>query len=100
MLPLGGCISGKVAETSGVVDDRPAVMFNFEPGPAPREPVKVYINELYMGDAQDYQAGRTGMKIISGTHKLRPERAGEVILEQTFYAGAGATRTINVHSDK
>jgi hypothetical protein len=95
---LYGCVDAKPIETSTVVDERPVLMFNFE-SPIPVEPVKIYINKLYMGDAQKYQKGQLGLKVIPGTQIIRLELNGSTILEQKIYLGRGLTKIITVNTN-
>ena len=59
-----GCVDSKPIETSTVIDDRPVIMFSFE-GTIPAQAIGIYVDNLYMGEAQKYQKGKLGLKIIA-----------------------------------
>lgn len=90
-----GCISSKPVETSSVVDDRPVLMFSFEGG-IPSQPISIYIDDLYLGEAQKYQQGKLGLRIIAGTHIIQLRDGNRTILDQKIYLGRGVTKTIAV----
>jgi hypothetical protein len=95
--PLMGCISSKPVENSSVIDDRPVLFFNFENKKPPSSPVKIYVNDLYMGDAQNYLEGEQGLLVISGTHILKLQYQGEVIAEKKIYLGKGSGKTVPIN---
>ncbi|WP_019528162.1 hypothetical protein [Dasania marina] len=91
-----GCSGTTATHTSAIIDDRPVLVFNFESG-KPSSPVTILIDNLAMGDAIDFQNGKQGLKIISGTHIIKLEYKGRIILEDKIYVGQGSTRTININ---
>lgn len=95
--PLMGCISSKPVEKSSVIDDRPVLFFNFENTTPPSSPVQIYVNNLYMGDAQSYLDGKQGLIVISGTHILKLQYQDEVIVEKKIYLGKGSSKTIPIN---
>lgn len=90
-----GCVTAKPTETSTVVDDRPIIIFKFEQAP-PASAVKIFIDDIYTGDAQNFQEGVLGLKIIPGTHFLRLEHNGNIILKQKLYLSDGLTKTVSI----
>jgi len=93
---ITGCSPTSPIQTSLITDDRPVIMFKFE-DQEPKEPVNIYIDNLYMGDALKFKEGELGLKIISGTHALKVEHKNTIILEKKLFVGKGATKTININ---
>lgn len=94
---ISGCISTEAVKSSSVIDDRPMIKFEIEGTKNTDEAISIYINNLYMGNAQDYLSNDKYMKIIPGTHALRLETNNKVILSQKIYIGEGSTKTITIN---
>lgn len=54
----------------------------------------VYVDGLLMGKARDFKKGHAILKILPGSHVVRIEQAGQVVLEEQVYVAAGANRVI------
>ena len=86
-LALSGCVNTPT-EFSGVKDDRPYIMFT-----GVSEQDTILLDGLTIGQAMDYQEGKSGLRIESGTHVLQVIRDGQQILKQKFYLSRGSSKT-------
>jgi len=90
---LAACIQ-MPTEKQEVVDLRPAFSFSLSDAGDDAGVYKVYVDGLDMGSAANYVAGKNSLKVLSGTHIVKVEGRGRVVLEERVYLGDGATRTI------
>jgi hypothetical protein len=92
-LLTGACIQ-MPSEKQEVADLRPQFSFALaDPGDDLGQ-YQVFIDELHMGTASAYAAGKSALKVLSGTHVIRVEGRGRVVVQERVYLGDGATRTI------
>ena len=91
---LGGCVNTPT-EMVQTRDDRPFIMFS-----AVRPGDQVILDGINMGPASDYIAGKSGMRIEPGTHKLQIRRAGKIVFKQKFYAADGVSKTFTIGGDQ
>jgi len=89
---LSACVK-QPTSSEKIVDDRPAISFKSQSGALDGAYV-VFVDNLRVGTASQYPAGRAALRVLSGSHLLRVERGGEVVLEQEVYLGDGAVREI------
>ena len=47
-----------------------------------------------MGSVEKYLSGQNGLKVLSGTHLIKVEGRGRVVVEERVYLGDGASRTV------
>lgn len=81
-------------EKQAVVDLRPQFSFTLaDPNDDPAL-YRVFVDGLDMGIASDYSAGRNALKVLPGTHVVKVEGRGRVVIEERVFLGDGATRTI------
>ncbi|MCC5856482.1 MAG: hypothetical protein JJU10_12495 [Idiomarina sp.] len=78
-----------------ISDNRPQVMFEVRERMSAHE-YTIYIDNLRMGTADQYQSGENALRILSGTHILRIERGGQLITEQRIYLTDGTTKVIRI----
>lgn len=97
ILSATACVTRTPTETVKTVDDRPVITFNFE-GAAPTSEVKIFIDNLYMGDATQLRKSKQGLKVIAGTHMLKLEYQGNTLIEKKIYLGAGTQKVISVNT--
>lgn len=93
MLQLTACIQ-LPTEKQEVADLRPQLSFSLADPDDDPNAYRVYVDGLDMGSAASFLTGRNGMKVLSGTHELRVQGRGRVVLQERIYLGDGATRTI------
>ena len=88
-----GCIQFPT-EKQAVADLRP--QFSFSLADANDDPAqyRVFVDGLDMGPASNYVVGKNALKVLSGTHLVRVEGRGRVVLEERVFLGDSATRTI------
>ncbi len=81
-------------EKQEVVDLIPLVAFALSDPNDDATVYRVFVDDLDMGLAANYAAGRNGLKVLSGTHIIRVEGRGKVVVRERVYLGDGAVRTI------
>ena len=81
-------------EKQAVADMRPQVSFALaDPNDDPAQ-YRVSVDGLDMDPASSYAAGRNTLRVLSGTHVVKVEGRGKVVVHERIYLGDGATRTI------
>lgn len=81
-------------EKQSVTDMRPQLSFKiFDEG---LRGARIYIDGLDMGSIGDFAEGAASLRVLSGSHQIRIEMNGRVIVDEKVYAGDGVNRTINV----
>jgi len=93
MLQLTACIQ-LPTEKQEVADLRPELSFSLADPDDDPNAYRVYVDGLEMGSAASYMAGKNSMKVLSGTHELKVEGRGRVVLQERIYLGDRATRMI------
>ena len=92
-LHMAACIQ-LPTEKQEVADLRPHFSFALaDPGDDAAQ-YRVFVDGLDMGAASNYVAGSNALKVLSGTHLVKVESRGRVVLEERVFLGDGATRTI------
>lgn len=94
-ISLTACISAKPIETQGTIDDRPLLFFVSEGSNTPAAgELKVYVDGLYMGEADKFLNAKTGLAIVPGTHIVEVRRNDVSIYSEKIYVGSGTNKTI------
>ena len=83
-------------EKQEVVDLRPQLAFALSDPNDDAAAYRVFVDDLDMGPAASYSAGRNGLKVLSGTHAVRVEGRGKIVVQERVYLGDGAVRTITI----
>ena len=81
-------------EKQEVADLRPQFSFSLADPNDDASQYRVFVDGLDMGTASNYAAGKNALKVLSGTHVVKVEAKGRVVLQERVYLGDGATRTI------
>ena len=81
-------------EKQEVADLRPQFSFSLADPNDDASQYRVFVDGLDMGIASNYAAGKNALKVLSGTHVVKVEAKGRVVLQERIYLGDGATRTI------
>ena len=92
-LHMAGCIQ-MPTEKQEVVDLRPQLSFSLADPDDDATLYRVYVDGLDMGTASNYLTGKNGMKVLSGTHIVKIEGRGRVVLQEKVFLGEGATRAL------
>ncbi len=92
---MTGCIQTPT-EMQSVVDNRPQLTFSLA-SRGNAEDYAIFVDNLEMGSADRYLAGKTALRVLPGTHILRIERSGTVVSEEKIYLGDGATKNTIIH---
>ncbi len=96
LLALLGCAAcvQLPTEKQEVVDLRPQFSFLLADSNDDAGVYRVFVDGLDMGIASSYTAGKTALRVLPGTHIVRVEGRGRLVLEERVFLGDGATRTI------
>ena len=88
-----GCVQFPT-EKQEVVDLRPQFSFALADDFDDATQYRVFVDGLDMGIASRYASGKGALKVLPGTHVVKVERKGRVVLQEQVFLGDGATRTI------
>lgn len=88
-----GCVQAPT-EKQSVVDTRPSLTFRAESGRA--EDARIYVDNLEMGDVDEYLEGESALRVLPGTHLVRVVAGKDVLLEEKLYLSDGVNRTLLV----
>lgn len=91
VLNVYGCVQ-MPTERASVVDMRPQLSFQVN-GIAPAT-LRVYVDDLDVGSIVPYLEGAGALRVLPGTHVIRVESPGGVVLRQSVYVGDGVARTL------
>lgn len=92
-LALGGlaaCVQ-MPTEKQSVVDQRPQVSFRLAGG-AQLADARVLVDDLDMGRVGDFVDGQASLRVLPGTHMIKVQRGGDVLLMERTYLGDGVVR--------
>lgn len=81
-------------EKQEVADLRPHFSFALADASDDAAQYRVFVDGLDMGTASNYAVGKNALKVLPGTHLVKVEGRGRVVLEERVFLGDGATRTI------
>lgn len=81
-------------EKQEVADLRPQFSFALADANDDASVYRIFVDGLDMGSASSYTAGKNALRVIPGTHVLKIEGRGRVVVQERVYLGDGATRTI------
>ena len=81
-------------EKQEVADLRPQLTFALSDPDDKAAVYRIHVDGLDMGSIEKYMTGQNGLKVLSGTHLIRVEGRGRVVVEERIYLGDGATRTV------
>lgn len=93
-MAAGGCAIQLPTEKQEVADLRPQLTFSLSDPDDKPGIYRIQVDGLDMGSVEKYLSGRNGLKVLSGTHLIRVEGRGRVVVEEQIYLGDGATRTV------
>ena len=79
-------------EKQGVSDLRPQLSFKITRDEM--QAARVLVDGLDMGAVGDYLEGAAALRVLSGTHVIRIDLAGRIVVEDKVYVGDGVNRTI------
>jgi len=96
MFAAAGCVQ-MPTERQSVVDQRPQISFRVS-GDAQRvAAARVLVDELDMGTVADFIDGKASLRVLPGTHVVKVESAGTVLLLERAYLGDGVSRPFNLN---
>jgi hypothetical protein len=93
---LSGCVQMPTEEQS-VVDQRPQIAFRITNSTLPPAQLRVFVDNLDMGSADRYLEGKGALRVLAGTHIVRVENQGRVVLNETVYVADGVARTFVIN---
>lgn len=81
-------------EKQNITDMRPQLSFKFlDEG---LRDAKIYVDGLEMGSIGEFREGIASLRILPGSHQIRINLSGQVLVEEKLYFGDGVNRTILV----
>ncbi len=93
---LSACVQMPTEEQS-VVDLRPQIAFRITNAAYKAETLRVFVDNLDMGAVEGYLEGKGALRILPGTHLVRVENQGSVVLSETVYVADGVARTFIIN---
>ncbi|CAA0105819.1 Uncharacterised protein [Halioglobus japonicus] len=93
---LTACVSSKPIESTSAVDDRPVLFFTVDGTGSSSEGLAIYVDDLYMGDAENFSAKKKGLVVLPGTHIVEIRNGTQVLTSQKVYVSSGVSKTIHV----
>jgi hypothetical protein len=93
---LSACVQMPTEEQS-VVDLRPQIAFRITNAAYKAEALRVFVDNLDMGTTDKYLEGKGALRILPGTHLVRVENQGQVVLSETVYVADGVARTFVIN---
>jgi hypothetical protein len=88
-----GCVQ-MPTEKQEVVDLRPQLSFVLADSSDDASRYRIFVDGLAMGTAGSFLSGKNGLRVLSGTHEVRVEHQGRVVVSERLYLGDGAIRNI------
>ena len=83
-------------EKQEVVDQRPQLSFDVDPANTARASARVFVDGLEVGVVGSFVKGQAALRVLPGTHVVRVEAGGSVLLEQRIYLADGVTQALIV----
>lgn len=96
---LAACVSSKPIESKHAIDDSPLLFFTVEGAENSSGALGVYIDDLYMGDAEVFSAKNKGLVVLPGTHIVEVKSGHRILTSQKIYVGSGVSKTITVQNN-
>jgi hypothetical protein len=90
-----GCVQ-MPTEKQTVVDQRPQITFRVNGQGQRVAGARVLVDELDMGSVQDYLDGQASLRVLPGTHVVKVQTGGNVLLMERAYLGDGVVRPFNL----
>ena len=83
-------------EKQSVVDQRPQITFRVNGDARQIGGARVLVDELDVGAVQDYLDGQASLRVLPGTHVVKVQTGGNVLLMERAYLGDGVVRPFNI----
>lgn len=94
-LALSACVTSKPSKTTNTVTELATISFELADKDA-SQPIGVYLNGLYLGDARDFQTGRTQLEVAPGTHQLQLQQNNRIIFDKKIFTAKGVNKSIRI----
>jgi hypothetical protein len=95
---LGACVQ-MPTEKQSVVDQRPQISFRVNGDARRIGGARVLVDELDMGQLRDYLDGKASLRILPGSHVIKVQSDGTVLLMERAYLGDGVVRPFVVNAN-
>lgn len=92
---LAGCVQ-MPTEKQTVVDQRPQITFRVNGNSQAAAQARVLVDELDMGVVGDFMDGQATLRVLPGTHVVKVQAGGTVLLLERAYLGDGVVRPFNL----
>lgn len=93
---LSGCVQ-MPTETRSIVDMRPQISFKLANPSRSSTSMRIFVDDLDVGLVSSFLEGQASIRVLPGTHVLRVESAGTVLLNERFYIAEGVSRTFLIN---
>jgi len=90
-----GCVQ-MPTEKQSVVDQRPQITFRINGDQQRIAGARVLVDELDMGPVQDFLDGQASLRVLPGTHVVKVQAGGAILLMERAYLGDGVVRPFTV----
>ena len=95
---LAGCAQ-MPTEKQSVVDQRPQISFRVAGDVQRIAGARVLVDELDMGQVHEYLDGKASLRILPGTHVIKVQSGGTVLLMERAYLADGVVRPFIVSAN-
>jgi len=95
---LSGCTQ-MPTEKQSVVDQRPQITFRIAGDSQRIANARVFVDDLDMGQVQQYLDGQATLRILPGTHVIKVQSGGSVFLMERAYLGDGVIRPFIINAN-
>lgn len=95
---LSGCVQ-MPTEKQSIVDQRPQISFRIAGDSQRLAGARVLVDELDMGQVQQYLDGQASLRILPGTHVIKVQSGATVFLMERAYLGDGAVRPFIINAN-
>lgn len=92
---IAGCVQ-MPTEKQSVVDQRPQITFRINGDQQRIAGARVLVDELDMGPVQDFLDGQASLRVLPGTHVVKVQAGGAILLMERAYLGDGVVRPFTV----
>ena len=81
-------------EKQGSVDLRPQISFKVANASSPSLDAHVYVNGLDGGLVRDYLEGRSALRVLNGTNRIKVAAGDRVFYDANVFTGDGVSKSL------
>lgn len=83
-------------EKQAIVDQRPQISFRIEGADRQFRDARVLVDDLDVGRVGDYVDGKASLRLVPGTHLIKVQHDGRVVMAEQAYLADGAVRSFQI----